>query len=92
MSRVPCGVFAQGAQLPAYSPAALALAQSQKEVQGIVLHEVQRKTAASSGKDKTADDMAGGTSLTKKQVWDTLSSRKEHAHARLPYPYYRGQI
>ena len=69
----------QGAALPAYSPAALALAKSQKEVQGIVEHEAQRKKAAASGSESASSEMAGGTSLTKKQLAKIVSSARAAA-------------
>jgi len=69
----------QGAALPAYSPAALALAKSQKEVQGIVEHEAQRKKAGASGAKSASVDMAGGTSLTKKQLAKIVSSARAAA-------------
>jgi hypothetical protein len=70
----------QGAALPSYSPAAVALAKSQKEVRSIVEHEAQRKKAAAAGvvgKSDTA--MAGGTSLTKKQLAKIVSSARAAA-------------
>ena len=69
----------QGAELPSYSPAALALAKSQKEVQGIVEHEAQRKRAAGKKSDNKDTDMAGGTSLTKKQLAKIVSSARAAA-------------
>ena len=69
----------RGAELPSYSPAALALAKSQKEVQGIVEHEAQRKLAAGKKSGKKDTDMAGGTSLTKKQLAKIVSSARAAA-------------
>ena len=57
----------QGAALPRYSPAALALARSQKEVAGIVQREARGMSAAAKGKH-SENEMAGGTALTKKQL------------------------
>ena len=57
----------QGAALPRYSPAALALARSQKEVAGIVQREARGTSAAAKGKH-SENEMAGGTALTKKQL------------------------
>ena len=71
----------EGARLPSYSPAALALAKSQKEVQSIVDDESKRKQAGASTKksDDQMDQMAGGTSLTKKQLAKIVSSARAAA-------------
>lgn len=68
----------EGAKLPSYSPAALALAKSQREVQLIVVDEAKRKQAAANPK-KESDEMAGGTSLTKKQLAKIVSSARAAA-------------
>ena len=68
----------KAAALPSYTPAALALAKSQKEVRGIVEHAAERKKHAASG-DHSKDEMAGGTSLTKKQLAKIVLSARAAA-------------
>ena len=77
----------QGAELPSYSPAALALsrgsasdlAKSVKDVQGIVEHEAQRRKQAKGGVASSAENMAGGTSLTKKQLAQIVTAARAAA-------------
>jgi len=77
----------QGAELPSYSPAALALsrgsasdlAKSVKDVQGIVEHEAQRRKKAKGGGASSAENMAGGTSLTKKQLAQIVTAARAAA-------------
>jgi len=77
----------QGAELPSYSPAALALsrgsasdlAKSVKEVKGIVEHEAQRRKKGKGGGASSAENMAGGTSLTKKQLAQIVTAARAAA-------------